>query len=97
MFISGTGSPRAPGLLDSLAAIARAAVAQLDRLMGTGGGTGGHCGAAEGTVLQPHIHLDGGIAAAVEDLPGRDVNDCDHPMKASQRARFVRAAFYGMG
>jgi hypothetical protein len=65
--------------------------------MGTGGGAGGNRGAAEGTILKPDIHLDRGIAAAVEDFPGRDVNDCDHAMKSLQQSGFVRAAFYGMG
>ncbi len=66
------------GLLDPLAAIAGATVAQLDRLMGAGGGAGGNRGPAEGAVFKGDIHLDGGIAAAVQDFAGGDVDDGGH-------------------
>ena len=64
--------------LHALAAIALAAVAQLMRLMRAGRGAGGHRGAAEGAALQHHVHLDGGVAAAVENFPADDGSDCGH-------------------
>ena len=53
------------------------AVAQLDGLELARGGTGGNDGASHGAVCQSHLHLDGGIAAGVEDLAGvNELNDC---------------------
>ncbi len=51
------------------------AVAELAGLVDAGGGAGGHGGAAHGAVLQVDLHLNGGIAAAVQDLAAQDVND----------------------
>ena len=51
------------------------AVAELAGLIDAGGGTGGHGGAADGAVLQVDLHLNGGIAAAVQDLAAQHVND----------------------
>jgi len=67
------------GLEHALAEIDRlVAVAQLDRLVGAGGGARRHRGAAEGTVFQNDVHLDGGVAAAVENLAADDVDDGGH-------------------
>ena len=64
------------GLDHALAEVARlVAVAQLDGLVGAGAGARGDGGAAEGAVGQDHIDLDGGVAAAVEDLAGVDGGD----------------------
>src|SRR6202000_1012452 len=68
----------AHGLLDALAAVALSAVAQLDRLMRAGRRAGRNRGAAEGAVLEADIDLDRGIAAAIEDFPGSDVDDGRH-------------------
>ena len=35
-------------------------------------------GAAHGAVLQIDLHLNGGVAAAVQDLAAQNVNDLDH-------------------
>jgi hypothetical protein len=59
---------------DTLAAIARLAVAQLHRLVSAGRGPGRHRRAALGTVLQKDIDLNGGIAPAVEYFAGIDVD-----------------------
>ncbi len=69
---------RVHGLAHPLAAIALAAVPKLMGLMRAGGRTGRHGGAAEMAVLQHHVDLDGGVAAAVEDFPGEDGCDCGH-------------------
>ena len=37
-----------------------------------------NCGAAHGAIFQHHIHFDGGVAAAVEDFAGGDVDDSGH-------------------
>ena len=70
---------RLDGLEHALAVVAAlVAVAQLDRLVGAGRGARGHGGAAERTVLEKDIDLDGGVAAAVENLAGGDVGDRGH-------------------
>ena len=77
--IEDLGVDRVHRLLDALAAIAVGiAVAQLYSLMGSGRGTRGHGGPAEAAVLKRHIDLDGGIAAAVQDFAGGDINDGCH-------------------
>ncbi len=63
---------------DALAAIALAAIAKFHRLMGAGGGAGGNSGAAKRAVFQPHIHFHRGIAAAVEDFSGGDIDNGGH-------------------
>ncbi len=47
-------------------------VAQLDGFVLAGAGAAGHAGPAQGPVLQHHVHLDGGVAAGIEDLPALD-------------------------
>ena len=72
------------GRLDALAVVARlVAVAQLDRLVGAGGGTGGHGRPAHGAVVQDDGHLDGRVAARVEDLLRVDVVDVGHQATTS--------------
>jgi len=63
----------------ALAAVAlRIAVALLDRLVLAGGGAGRHRGAAHGAALQRHVHLDRGIAPAVQNFARDDVDDGGH-------------------
>src|SRR5690606_39689069 len=50
-----------------------------------GGGAGGHRGAAEAAVLERHFRLEGGIAAAVEDLAGVDAGDLGHGGQVGSR------------
>ena len=64
--------------LDALAEEARAAVAQLDRLVRAGRGAGGHGGAAHRAVFEHDVDLDGRVAAAVENLAADDVDDGGH-------------------
>ena len=66
------------GLGDALAAVARVAVAELDRLVGTGAGPARHGGPAARARDELDLHLDGGVAAGVEDLPADDVLDKGH-------------------
>jgi hypothetical protein len=66
------------GLLDALAEVALAAVAQLDGLEGAGGRPAGDGRATERAVLEEDLHLDGGVAARVEDLAGADCGDDRH-------------------
>jgi hypothetical protein len=54
------------------------AVAQLHRLALAGGGAGGHRRPSDGPALERHLHLDGGVAPAVQDLPGEDGFDPRH-------------------
>ena len=66
------------GLLHALAEVALAAVAQLHRLEGAGRGAAGHGRPAERSVVQQHLHLDGGVAARIEDFAGTDGRDDRH-------------------
>ena len=54
------------------------AVALFHRLMRAGRGARGDGGTAHGAVFKDHVHLDGGVAAAVEDLARVDVDDRAH-------------------
>ena len=60
------------GLQHALAEVALAAVAQLDGLELAGGGAGRHGRATDGSVVEGHLDLDGGVAARVQDLAGAD-------------------------
>ena len=65
-------------LLHALAQVAAlVAVPQLAGLVDAGGGAGGHRSAAHGAVLQVDLHLHGGVAPGVQDLPAEDVHDFD--------------------
>ncbi len=67
------------GVQHALAARARGVtVAQLDRLVLTGGGPGGDARAAERAVVQRDVDLHGGVATRIEDLAGVDVLDQRH-------------------
>ena len=66
------------GVEDALAQVAAlVAVPELTGLVDAGGGAGGHAGAAHGAVFQVDLHLNGGIAAGVQDLTAQDVDDLD--------------------
>jgi len=62
----------------ALAAVALAVVAQLRRLEGARGGARGDDGAAFRAAVEPAGHLDGGVAAGVEDFPGAERADGTH-------------------
>ena len=63
----------------ALALVARlVAVAQLDRLVGAGGGARRDRRPAHGPVLEHDVDLDRRVAAAVEDLAADDVDDGGH-------------------
>ncbi len=51
------------------------AVAEFKGLVDARARPAGHAGAAEGAVFEGHVHLDGGVSAAIEDLPGVDIDD----------------------
>ncbi len=55
---------------DVVAAERRAAVAQIERLAGAGGGAGRRDGAADRAAREAQLGLDGGPAAAVPHAPG---------------------------
>ena len=57
---------------DSLAAVLRAAVAELDGLEGAGRGSARHPGPPDGPVVQRDLDLEGRVAPGVQDLPGMD-------------------------
>ena len=66
----------AHGRQHALAAVPlRVAVAQLDRFVCTGRGSGRDHGGAHGAVRQEQVDLDGRVAARVEDLASDDVLD----------------------
>jgi hypothetical protein len=60
---------------------------QFGRFMDAGGGPGSHRGQAAGAALELHVYLDGGIAAAVQDFAGGDVNNGTH----GERSRLLYA------
>ena len=66
------------GLGHALAAVALAAVAQLHRLEGAGGGAAGHGGPGDRPVVEGDLDLDGGVSARVEDLPRAYGVDAGH-------------------
>ena len=68
----------ADGLLDALAAVALAAVAQLDGLVLAGGRAARHRRPAARAAGQHDLDLDGRVAARVEDLAAVDVDDLAH-------------------
>ena len=75
----------------ALAEIAvRLAVALFDRFVRAGGGARRHRRAAHRAVLQHDIHLDRGIAAAVENFAADDVGDAGHGMSRFGRWKLVR-------
>ena len=56
----------------------RILVPHLQGLVGTGGCSGRDGGASHGAVLQDHLHLNGGVSAGVQDLPGQHIGDNRH-------------------
>ncbi|EAU43788.1 probable phosphopyruvate hydratase [Salipiger bermudensis HTCC2601] len=70
---------RGHGIEHALAHVAAlVAVAALMRLVHAGRGTRGHGGAAQRAVFQHDVDLDRGVATAVEDLAGVNVDDGAH-------------------
>jgi len=69
------------------------AVAQLHRFVGAGGGAAGHGRAPDRTVDQLDVHLDGRVAARVEDLARRQFDDLHGrcPSRAHRRGSSPRA------
>ena len=65
-------------LQHALAAVALAAVAQLERLAGAGGRAGRHGGTPAGAAVQHAIDLEGRIPPGIEDLPGENFFDGKH-------------------
>ena len=62
-------------LENALAAIAGTAVAELESLVLTGGGTGRNGGDADKTAVKGNFNFDGGVAAGIEDLPTENLYD----------------------
>jgi len=73
--VEDLGIDRFDRLFDALAVITLAAVTQLDGFVRAGGGARRNGRAAHRAVFQIDIHLDGRIAAAVEDFAGDDIGD----------------------
>ncbi len=63
---------------DPLAAEARAAVAQLDRLVLARRRARRHRGPAGGAGVEDHLDLDGRVATGIEDLTADDGDDVAH-------------------
>ena len=76
-------------VLHALAAVALAAVAQLDRLVGAGAGAARDRGPAPGAREELDLDLDGRVAAGVEDLPPDDVLDGAHVHSCGKCATVV--------
>ena len=76
----------------ALAAVAVAAVAQLDRLELAGRGPGRDDGAALGPAVEEDLDLDGGVAPRVEDLTSDDVFDGAHDARCSSKRWWERFA-----
>ena len=70
------------GLQHGLAAVAVAAVAQLDRLVLAGRSARGHRGAPGCAGLELDLDLDRGVAPRVEDLSADDVDDDGHVLSS---------------
>ena len=68
----------ADGALDALAAVAVAAVAQLDGLVLTCRGAARHGGAPGRAGVEDDLDLDGRVAARIEDLAADDFDDLTH-------------------
>ena len=68
-------------------------VAQLQRLVHAGGRARGHRGAAVRAVFQPHFHLDGRVAARIENLAGHDFGDFSRHLFASTRVRIKNSLY----
>ena len=76
----------------ALAVESIAAIAQLDRFEGAGGGARGHDRSTDGARIEADLHLDGGIAARVEDLTTVDVLNGAHDGTTSQCAKWRNRA-----
>jgi hypothetical protein len=63
------------------------AVAQLDRLVGAGRGAGRHRRAAKRAGLELHVHLDGRVAARIQDLAPQNADYRGHHDPSPSLAR----------
>ena len=68
----------ADGVLDTLAAVAVAAVAQLDGFVLAGRRAARHGGTPGGAGVEDDLDLDGRVAARIEDLAADDFDDLTH-------------------
>ena len=68
------------GLLDTLAAVAVAAVTQFDGLVLAGRCTRRDRGASETSVVEQHLDLHRGVTPGIEDLAGSDLLNDGHWM-----------------
>ena len=75
------------------------AVALLPGLVGAGARPRRHRGPTEGPVSKGDVDFDGGIAAAVENLAGVDVDDRGHgePFPSESEGTRERGVFVGCG
>src|SRR5690606_29275600 len=74
------------GLGHALAEVlALVSIAELERLVLARGCSRGHGEASLAATLGKDVHLEGGVAAAVEDLTGVDVYDFGHGSRALAR------------
>ena len=84
------------GLGNALAQIAIAiAIAQLNSLKSTGGSAGGHHRTAKGAIIEHNFHLNGGIAARVQDLATVHIENLTHirPLSLDTRASDPAGSF----
>ncbi len=85
----------ADGRGDALAAVAVAAVAQLDGLVLAGGRAARHGGPPVGPAGQHDVDLDGRVAAGIEDLAALHVHDLAH--RVSHRSAWRRVPAWADG
>ena len=85
----------ADGAWHALAAVAVAAVAQLDRLVLAGGRAGRHRGPAPRAAVQQHLDLDRRVAPGVEDLAAHQLHDLAHRIDDRSRAPPREPAAHG--
>ena len=63
---------------DTLAHVAIAAVAQFDRFVRAGRSARGNRRPSDRAIVKMHVHLNGGVAAAVENFAADDIDDDGH-------------------
>ena len=94
-FFGDLAVDRRNGLQHALAGIAcLVAIAALDRLMRAGGGARRNGSAAHRAAVQMDIDLDGGVATAVQNFAGVNVDDCAHGGCLQRRRGMLSRALY---